>query len=152
MRHKTIFTFLFIAFFAVNAYSQADRVVGIWLTEGKNSQVEIYKTSAGTYAGKLVWLDEPLDENGRAKTDKDNPDRSLRSRPLKGIILLKDFNYNASAKEWKDGTIYDPESGKTYSAYMWMDDNNTMNIKGFVMGMRFLGRSTTWTRERNVRN
>ena len=152
MRHKTIFTFLITAFFAVNAYSQADRVVGIWLTGEKNSQVEIYKTSAGTYEGKLVWLNEPLDENGRPKTDKDNPDRSLRSRPLKGIVLLKDFNYNTRANEWKDGTIYDPENGKTYSAYMWMDDNNTLNIKGFVMGMRFLGRSTTWTRERNVRN
>lgn len=152
MRHKTIFTFLFITFFVVNAYSQADRVVGIWLTEKKTSQVEIYKTSAGTYEGKLVWLDEPLDEDGRPKKDKDNPEKSLRNRPLKGIILLKDFNYNASGKEWKDGTIYDPENGKTYSAYMWMDDNNTLNIKGFVMGMRFLGRSTTWTRERNVRN
>lgn len=152
MRHKTIFTFLFIAFFTMNAYSQADRVVGIWLTGEKTSQVEIYKTSAGTYEGKLVWLDEPLDEDGRPKKDKDNPEKSLRNRPLKGIVLLKDFNYNSSGKEWKDGTIYDPENGKTYSAYMWMDDNNTLNIKGFVMGMRFLGRSTTWTRERNVRN
>jgi len=152
MAKKNILAVLFISFFAVNAYSQADRVVGIWLTEKKTSQVEIYKTPAGTYEGKLVWLDEPLDENGRPKTDKDNPDRSLRNRPLKGLILLKDFNYNARAHEWKDGTIYDPENGRTYSAYMWMDDNNTLNIKGFVLGMRFLGRSTTWTRERSVRN
>ncbi|MBW6480455.1 MAG: DUF2147 domain-containing protein [Bacteroidales bacterium] len=152
MRHKIIFTFLLIAFFAVNAYSQADRVVGIWLTEKKTSQVEIYKNSAGKYEGKLVWLDEPLDENGRPKTDKDNPEPSLRSRPLKGIKLLKDFDWDAKAKEWKNGTIYDPENGKTYDAYMWLDDNNTLKIKGFVMGMRFMGRSTAWTRERNVRN
>ena len=152
MRHKFIFTFLFIAFLSVNAFSQADRVLGIWLTGEKNSQVEIYKTPAGTYEGKLVWLNEPLDDNGRPKRDTENPDRSLQSRPLKGLILLKDFNYNARANEWKDGTIYDPENGRTYSAYLWMDDNNTLNIKGFVLGMRFLGRSTTWTRERSVRN
>ena len=152
MRHKFIFTFLFIAFLSVNAFSQADRVLGIWLTGEKNSQVEIYKTPAGTYEGKLVWLNEPLDDNGRPKRDTENPDRSLQSRPLKGLILLKDFNYNARANEWKDGTIYDPENGRTYSAYMWMDDNNTLNIKGFVLGMRFLGRSTKWTRERSVRN
>jgi uncharacterized protein (DUF2147 family) len=152
MKHKFILTFLFIAFMVMKGYSQADRVVGIWLTEEKNSQVEIYKTPAGTYEGKIVWLNEPLDENRRPKTDKENPDRSLRSKPLLGLVLLKDFNYNARANEWKDGTIYDPDNGKTYSAYMWFDDNNTLKIKGFVMGMRFMGRSTTWTRERNVRN
>ncbi len=152
MRQFTITAGIILLFALKGAFGQSDRVVGIWLTEKKTSQVEIYKTAAGTYEGKLVWLEEPLDENRRPKTDKENPDRNLRNRPLKGTILLKDFEYNARATEWKDGTIYDPENGRTYSAYMWMDDNNTLNIKGFVMGMRFMGRSTTWTREGRVRN
>ncbi|TVQ08781.1 MAG: DUF2147 domain-containing protein, partial [Bacteroidetes bacterium] len=141
---------LFLLFAGLQLKAQADKVVGIWLTENKNSQVEIYKNSSGKYEGKLVWLKEPLDENGKVKTDKDNPDRSLRSRPLKGITLLQNFEYKGSSSEWVDGTIYDPESGKTYSAYMWFDGNNTLKIKGYVMGMRFLGRSTAWTRESRV--
>ena len=147
--------FILAAIFCLSAfkgYSQADRVVGVWLTEKKTSQVEIYKTPSGKYEGKLVWLDEPMDENGRPKKDKENPDQSMRNRPLKGTVLLKDFVWDEKAKEWKSGTIYDPENGKTYDAYMWLDDNNTLKIKGFVMGMRFMGRSTAWTRERNVRN
>jgi uncharacterized protein (DUF2147 family) len=131
--------------------AQADRVVGYWLTEKKTSQVEIYKTPAGTYEGKLVWLNEPNDENGQPKKDKDNPNAALKSRPLKGVVLLKDFKYDSSSKEWKSGTIYDPESGKTYDAFMWFDDNNTLKIKGFVLGMRFMGRSTAWSREAQLR-
>jgi uncharacterized protein (DUF2147 family) len=142
---------LFMVFGALQLQAQADRVVGFWLTEKKTSQVEIFKSPSGTYEGKLVWLDEPNDENGQVKKDKDNPNAALRSRPLKGVLLLKDFKYDASSKEWKGGTIYDPENGKTYDAFMWFDDNNTLKIKGFVLGMRFMGRSTTWSREAQLR-
>jgi uncharacterized protein (DUF2147 family) len=142
---------MFLIFGALQLKAQTDRVVGYWLTEKKTSQVEIYKTPAGTYEGKLVWLKDPNDESGQPKKDKENPTSSLRNRPLKGVILLKDFKYNASSKEWTGGTIYDPENGKTYDAFMWFDDNNTLKIKGFVMGMRFMGRSTAWSREEQPR-
>ncbi len=147
---KLLFVSALFLFLGTHLYAQADRVIGIWLTSEGTSQVEIYKNSEGKYEGKLVWLNEPLDENGRPKLDKENPDRSLRSRPLKGTILLRDFRYDSSSREWKDGTIYDPENGKTYSAYMWFDGND-LKIRGFVMGMRFMGRSTTWTRESRLR-
>lgn len=142
-----------ILLIAVNyIFAQANRVVGIWLTENKDSQIEIFQNASGTYSGRLVWLKEPLDDDGRPKRDTDNPDRSLRNRPLKGLLLLEGFQYNERASEWTDGTIYDPESGRTYSAFMkFGDNNNTLNIRGFVMGMRFLGRSTTWTRETRLR-
>ncbi|MFW5707377.1 MAG: DUF2147 domain-containing protein [Bacteroidota bacterium] len=150
MKHALIIAaMLLMASFQLKA--QADKVVGIWLTEKKNSQVEIYKTPQGTYEGKLVWLKEPLEDDGTPKKDKENPEPALRSKPLKGLIMLEGFTYDRDSKEWTDGTIYDPESGSTYTAYMWFDDNNTLKIKGYVMGMRFLGRSTTWTRERQLR-
>ncbi len=148
---KSLIIAAFLLFVTMKVSAQADRVIGYWLTEKKTSQVEIFKTPAGKYEGKLVWLKDPLDENGRIKTDKDNPNASLRSRPLKGIILLKDFAYNASSKEWTGGTIYDPENGKTYDAFMWFGDDGTLYIKGFVLGMRFMGRSTSWTKERELR-
>ncbi|MFW5757155.1 MAG: DUF2147 domain-containing protein [Bacteroidota bacterium] len=143
---------LFIMIFAGTAslYGQSGDVTGIWRTENRDSQVEIYRTSSGTYEGKLVWLKEPLDENGKIKRDVDNPDENLRSRPLKGLVLLKEFQYNVADKEWEGGKIYDPESGKTYEAYMWMDGNNKLHIKGYLMGMRWMGRSTSWTRDRAV--
>ena len=148
---KKISILLFLALISLGVFARGDRVIGVWLTENQDSQVEVYKTPSGTFEGKLVWLEEPLDEDGKPKLDKENPERSKRTRPLLGTVLLKDFTWDAGAGEWKNGTIYDPENGRTYSAFMRLENNNTLKIRGFVMGMRFLGRSTTWTRERDVR-
>jgi len=146
--------FLFLALMITGSsflFSQADKVLGFWLTEKGTSQVEIYKAADGKYFGKISWLEE-LNEDGKPKMDKENPDEALRSRPILGLNLLKEFVYNAKNEEWVDGSIYDPDNGKTYDCYMWFeDDSNVLKIKGFVMGMRFLGRSTTWKRE-NDRN
>jgi uncharacterized protein (DUF2147 family) len=66
-----------------------------------------------------------------------------------GLQILKGFSYNEKAKNWEKGTIYDPKNGKTYDCYMWFEGNNdkVLKIKGYVLGMRWLGRQTTWTRE-----
>ncbi len=132
-------------------FSQANKVLGFWLTEKETSQVEIYKAEDGKYYGRISWLEE-LNEDGKPKMDKENPDEALKSRPLLGLNLLEEFDYNQEDQEWVDGSIYDPDNGKTYDCYMWFeDDAKVLKIKGFVMGMRFLGRSTAWKRE-NDRN
>lgn len=145
-----VFTFALLANFAFG--QTADKVEGFWLTEKGTSQIEIYKSGNGKYFGKIVWLEEP-DENGAPKKDKENPDDKLKKRPLLNLLLLKDFEFDSGDKEWENGTIYDPESGKTYDCYMWFDgkDYNNLNIKGYVMGMRFMGRQTTWKREYSKR-
>ncbi len=130
---------------------QPARIIGYWLTEEGQSQIEISQSDDGKFSGRIVWLEEPLDDDGLPKRDDDNPDRSLRSRPLAGLKILKGFSYDQEKGEWSGGTIYDPENGRTYSAYMRLDGNNTLRMRGYVMGMRFLGRSTYWERERNKR-
>ncbi len=138
-------------FISLPIWAQADALLGIWLTEEKNSQVEITKAPNGQFVGRIVWLNEPLDEDGKPKTDKENPNASQRNQRLLGLQILKGFTYDANKKEWSGGTIYDPDNGKTYSAFMKLDGNNTMVLRGYVMGMRMLGRNSTWTRERAKR-
>ncbi len=130
---------------------QPSRIVGYWLTEEGQSQIEISRGDDGQFYGRIVWLEEPLDDDGLPKRDDENPDRSLRSRPLAGLEILEGFSYDQEKGEWSGGTIYDPENGRTYSAYMRLDGTNTLRMRGYVMGMRFLGRSTYWERERNKR-
>jgi len=134
-------------FISLPIWAQADALLGIWLTEEKNSQVEITKTANGQFVGRIVWLNEPLDEDGKVKTDKENPNANQRNQRLLGLQILKGFTYDANKKEWSGGTIYDPDNGKTYSAFMKLDGNNTMVLRGYVMGMRMLGRNSSWTRE-----
>lgn len=134
------------------AMGQAGQVVGFWLTGDKDSQVEILRKTDNKYYGRIVWLDEPLNDQGKPKVDDENPDKAKHTTPIIGLEILKGFSYNDSKKEWAGGTIYDPQNGKTYDCYMWFDGNNTLKIKGYVLGMRFLGRETTWTREAGKRD
>lgn len=149
---KKLFFFLALLFLASPYLSaQADKVLGFWLTEKGTSQVEIYKETDGKYIGKISWLEEP-NENGKPKVDDENSDPALQNRPIMGLPLLQGFEYDKKDKEWIEGSIYDPDNGKTYDCFMWFDSNDSvLLIKGFVMGIRFLGRTTTWKRE-NDRN
>jgi uncharacterized protein (DUF2147 family) len=147
MKKMILLSGIFISL-SVALFSQAAKINGYWLTQEGTSQVHLYQGNDGKYSGKIVWLKEPY-ENGDIKRDKDNPNASLRKTPLLDLVILKNFEYDSGSKEWKNGTIYDPKNGKTYDCYMWFNPgkDNELQIKGFVLGMRFLGRESTWTRE-----
>jgi len=131
-----------------------DTILGVWATdpEGENGQahVEITKVD-GQYVGKIIWLEVPVyppdDDGGMAgqkKVDRENPDPALRNRPILGLDMLEGFIY-AGDNLWKKGTIYDPESGKTYKSKMKLDENGVLKVRGYV-GLSMIGRTTEWTR------
>jgi uncharacterized protein (DUF2147 family) len=80
------------------------------------------------------------------KKDNENPDAKLRSRVIQGTTILNGLKYDAEDKEWAGGTIYDTKSGNTYDCYAYLQKDGTLYFKGYLLGMRFIGRSTTWTR------
>jgi len=146
---KLLLPVTLLLFLPLFLYAQPDRIVGIWLTEEGTSQVEIYESPDGKFHGKIVWLDEPM-ENGKPKVDDENPDPKLAKRPIMGLPLVKNFKYSSKKKQWVNGSIYDPDNGKTYDCFAWFEkgDYNTLYLKGYVMGIRALGRSTVWKREK----
>lgn len=123
--------------------NDADKCLGIWLTEDKSAKVEIYKKGE-KYYGKLIWLKEPNNESGKPKVDDKNPDDKLKSRPIWGLEFVWGFEYDGE-DTWEDGNIYDPKSGKTYSAEFTIENNDTMKLRGYV-GFTWIGRTSTWTR------
>jgi uncharacterized protein (DUF2147 family) len=141
LKFNSILTLFFtISLFSVRA--QESNVVGSWLNQEGTSHIRIFKATDGKYYGKITWLrDDPK------KLDINNPDASKRNVPLMELIILKAFKYNAENKQWADGSIYDPKNGKTYDCFMWFEeDKDILFIKGFVLGMRFIGRETKWKR------
>lgn len=154
MKAKILMIALFIvAGIAPQAFSQdADKVVGYWLTQYKDSQVKIFKATNGKYYGEVKWLEKPNNDDGTPRLDKENEDEKLRTRPILGLRLLNGFEYDEKDQEWVEGTIYDPKNGKTYSCFMWFDDgdDNTLHVKGFI-GFSLLGREVEWTREDKLR-
>lgn len=148
---KTYFISLMMMGLSLALHGQANSIVGFWLTEDGDSQVEIFTKADGQFYGRVVWLEEPLNDKGLPKVDDKNPDKAMHQVPILGLEILKGFEYNASKQEWAGGTIYDPKNGRTYSAYLRMDGKQTLRMRGYVYGMRFLGRSSYWTRESGLR-
>lgn len=121
-----------------------DRLIGVWEPSNGKARVKVEKI-AGKYYGKIVWLREPIDPQTKLpKVDKNNPDVNMRSVPLKGYRILKDFVYKGS-NEWSDGTIYDPENGSIYNCIIKMKDANTLDIRGYI-GIQTFGRTDVWKR------
>ncbi|SIT82258.1 DUF2147 domain-containing protein [Pontibacter indicus] len=139
---KHLLTLVALMLFTSVAWAQKLSPVGIWTNEDGKARFEIYQ-SGDKLHGKIVQLKEPL-RNGKPKLDENNPDKKLRNRPLQGMVFMKDFKYDGSNK-WDDGTIYDPESGKTYSCYMKMTGKDKMEVKGYI-GISLIGRTQNWTR------
>lgn len=139
-----IATLVLLLAFTSNAQNTGgDAIIGVWETGNGKARVNVIK-SGNFYYGRIVWLKEPLNEEGKAKVDKNNPDESKRVTPILGMRLLAGFEYKGD-NLWEDGTIYDPESGSTYQCKISLEDNNTMNIRGFI-GISAFGRTDTWKR------
>lgn len=135
--------FLFTSFSLISQTPDADALLGVWLTASGKAHVKITK-SGNYFYGRIVWLKEPLDENNKPKVDKNNPDANARNTPIMGIKLLSGFEYTGD-KTWEEGTIYDPENGKTYQCKITQTNNNALNIRGFI-GISMIGRTDIWTR------
>jgi uncharacterized protein (DUF2147 family) len=144
---KLLFTAIAALFVPLFLYAQANKIEGTWYNDDKTSAIEITKGSDGKYSGKITWLDEP-NENGKPKIDDENPDPKLATRPIMGLTIVKNFKYNSKDKKWEDGSIYDPKNGKTYDCFAWFEDGNynLLYLKGYVAGIKALGRKTEWTR------
>jgi len=132
---------------------EGDALVGLWATdpdsEDGQAHVEIFEKD-GKYHGKLVWLEEPdypADDDGgmagQPKVDRENPDESLRNRPIQGLQIMFDFEY-AGGNKYKKGTIYAPDEGKTYKCKLTIDENGNLKVRGYI-GVAMIGRTEIWT-------
>ena len=143
---KKIFSSLFFCCCFLISFSsdkpKADDILGIWLNANGMGQIQIYKEGS-KYFGKLYWLKEPNGPKGNPKMDINNPDPALRSKPLLGTVLLRDFVYDDG--EWNSGRIYDPQNGKDYKCYIKLKDGKTLNLRGYI-GISLLGRTEVWSR------
>jgi uncharacterized protein (DUF2147 family) len=116
---------------------------GYWINDKGNSKIHIFKTTAGTYAGKLIWLKEP-NRDGKPKLDVHNPNEALRTRPVMGLVMLTGLRHEEK-NDYVDGKAYDPSSGKTYECKLTVNGPDEMTLRGFV-GFSLIGKSVIWKR------
>lgn len=109
---------------------------GRWKTADGTSIVEFYKCKSGI-CGKIErFLVAELDGGA---SDRKNPDRTKRSRKLKGLTIF--WNLAPEGDHW-DGEGYTPKEGRYFNADLTRRGNR-LEVKGCVS---IVCRSETWTR------
>jgi uncharacterized protein (DUF2147 family) len=118
----------------------ADRILGVWLSEGRDSKVEISRQGE-TYAGRVVWLAQP-EQDGAPVRDGKNMNPALRNRPIMGLEILSGFVRDAKGR-WRGGEIYSPRQGKSYPAELALADDDRLEI---TVRAGILSKQVVWTR------
>lgn len=119
-----------------------DKICQTWYTDGKASAIEIYRGADEKYYGKIVWLREDL-KDGKPMLDTENPDKTKRGCRWLGLQIITGLT-KKSATEYVSGKIYDPSKGNYYDCKMTVVGNK-LELRGYILGLPFLGRTTTWT-------
>lgn len=109
----------------------AGTVQGVWLTQTGSGKVRIAPCGS-KLCGTIVWVKNPLDKTtGKPQLDVKNPDPALRDRPIVGLQMIRDFK-SVPGGRWAGGSIYDPESGKTYASKLNLNPDGTLKVEGCI--------------------
>ena len=123
---------------AGSALADSD-ATGIWRMMNGKVTVRLAPCGGGL-CGTVIGLRKPLDKQGKPKLDKENPNASLRGRPVIGLMILSNMQ-PIGDNRW-NGTIYNPDDGNTYNSKMRMQNGNTMKVEGcvsvFCKSMKFI--------------
>jgi uncharacterized protein (DUF2147 family) len=126
--------FVFFCFLLLSLWSFGQTCTGYWITIDdatgyKKSIVELYKKEGVLY-GKVVYI---------YKRGKDGPHSKctecsgkLYNQPIMGMLIVKQMQWDGS--QWENGTILDPDNGKTYDCTMWLNasDKDKLNVRGYI--------------------
>ncbi len=131
------------ALFAPGAAIAAPKEAGIWYDDTGKGAVKI-EACGNKLCGKIYWLKDQLNAEGKPLRDKHNPNEGQRNRPICGLQVMGGLTLMQTG-EWDSGWIYDPKEGKSYSVALVMPDPNTLKVTGYLV-MKMMGRTLTWTR------
>lgn len=142
----TVKTILFCSCLFLTGFNTnipANRVVGIWESEEKNLQIEMFEDN-GQFAGRMIYFKCSSDHIMKTSRDTENPDKRLVHRKLLGLKLVEKLTYQGN-NIWGAGKIYDPNSGKTFDARIQLTGPNTAIVRGYWK-WKWFGRSMVFNR------
>jgi len=120
----------------------ARSITGLWATGSQGGRVKLYHCGSAI-CGKVDDA-APLRANPDQR-DVNNPDRTLRDRRLKGLVVL--YGFEGGPREWKGGPVYDPETGDgAAKGYLTLRGDGKLEVKGCKAAI--FCRTKVWTRVR----
>ena len=106
-------------------------VHGLWYTTDDKSKVEV-KDCDGLLCGNIVWLKDPVGDNGQPLHDANNDDPSMQSRPIMGLPIL--LGLEPKGDNLWVGQVYSPEEGQTFDVELRMVSDKRIEITGCGLG------------------
>lgn len=121
----------------------AQEVYGKWKTidDETNEPKSIVEFSEenGVLTGTIVSLfREPHEEQNPICDDCEG---DKKDQPIIGLSIVE--NMRLDGDEYNGGTITDPEDGKVYTCKLWMGEDGTLKVRGYIA---FFFRTQTWYR------
>lgn len=118
-------------------------IVGTWLDASGDGGIELKACGQGI-CGRIVWLKQPKDPQGRPMLDALNKDAAKRSTPLCNLQLIGGGTRRPDGG-LERGWIYSPEDGARYDVDIVRIDQDRLKVHGYL-GVKFLGETFTWRR------
>lgn len=121
-------------------------VVGKWITYNEQtgsplSMIEIQETNK-SIEGRIIKIFLESDQGEDPVCTK-----CVGERKGKKVIDLNFlWGFKIDGTSWS-GKILDPESGEIYSGKLWMDGENTMQVRGYAGPLDLFYRTQTWKRD-----
>mgnify|MGYP001061595450 CR=1 FL=1 len=147
MKHLMIFAAALLMLVGTNSFAQASlngyTAVGKWKTiddetKKPKSIVEIYEKD-GKYYGKILELfREPSEEQDPVCEECTDHRKDAK---IIGMEIISDMKQDKN--DYSSGTILDPAKGSIYTCKFWLEDENTLKLRGYLY---FLYRTQTWHR------
>lgn len=122
---KRVLLVCILILFSAPAMADPMDVAGRWLTQDKDAIIEIHDCGDGTPCGTLVWA---AIKPGGPKTDRRNPDETLRDRPILGMTMI--WGFSQDGQKWRSGKIYNAGNGKTYGSGLSIAVDGSLALKG----------------------
>lgn len=127
---------------ASGAATAADELAGVWATSDGEAHIEFVSCDSGQCAN-IVWLQEPLSTiDGKPKRDRNNPDASLRGRPIMGLSILTEIQPRPEGGWYAES--YNPKDGETHDITLQQVDGGNLKLTGCALG-GLICKSFIWT-------
>ena len=121
------------------AAAQAADVTGLWHTAAQGGLIEI-APCGDSVCGKIVGSPELTAHPDLKDSRNGNP--ALRSRLLKGLVILQGFHRDGDG--WSGGQLYNPPNGATYKGELRLTAPDTLKVTGCIVSP--LCQTQIWSR------
>ena len=133
--------FFILTFSILSIALNAQDIFGKWKSIDDNTNkpksiVEITERDGKAY-GKIIKLFREPDEDQYPICDDCNDHR--KDQKVLGMTIVTDMVKDGD--EWEDGEILDPKDGKIYDCKIWLADDGTLKVRGYIA---FFFRTQTW--------